>query len=200
MSMRSNPFDQMMKDTVTLVKPDGTRIEGIRASVQRESIHVTDGSQPIEDGDTIERKRPGGIVERYTVLDAGYCEEFYEIPAHFSMQVRKETAIPRDPPNPSNNYYLNGPNSRVNSNSVDASVNVSVTQQGTSKLFDDLLVALNGIVDVEQREQLVVDVEEMKAAQGSPELLPRYQTFMQHAANHMTVVAPFLPALAQLLT
>lgn len=192
-------FNEIMTDTVALVKPDGTRVEGISASGQRESIFVTDVSLPIEEGDTIERDRPGGIVERYTVLDAGYHGDFYDIPAYFQMQVRKATAIPRNSPSPSNNYYLTGPNSRVNNSSVDASVNFSLTQQGSSQLFDDLLAALNEITDVEQREQLVVDVEEMKAAQGSPGFLARYQTFMQDAANHMTVVAPFLLALAQLL-
>lgn len=200
MSMRnSRVFSQMMKDKVTLVKPDSSRVEGIRASVQREKIFVDDSSLPIEEGDTIERERPGGIVDRYMVLDAGYHHDIHGIPAHFQMQVRKETAIPRDPPNPSNTYYLNGPNSRVNNNSMDASVNVSLTQQGTSQLFDDLLAALNEITDMEQREQLVIDVEEMKAAQGSPRFLARYKAFMQDAANHMTVVGPFLPALAQLL-
>jgi hypothetical protein len=190
----------MMKDTVVLIKPDGTRVEGIRASVQSEKIMVDDDSLPIEEGDTIERERPSGIVERYMVLDAGYHADFHGIPAHFSMQVRKETAIPRNPPSPSNNYYLTGPNSRVNNNSLDASVNVSLTQQATLQLFDDLLAALNEVADVEQREQLIVDVEEMKATQGSPRFLARYQQFMQDAANHMTVVTPFLPALAQLLT
>lgn len=193
-------FSEIMRDTVALIKPDGTRVKGIRASVQREKIFVDDASLPIVEGDIIERERPGGIVERWTVLDAGFHGEFHGIPAHFQMEVRKETAIPRDPPSPSNNYYLNGPNARVNNNSVDASMNVSLTQQATSQLFNDLLAALNDIDDVEQREQLVADVEEMKATHGSQGFLARYQAFMQDAANHMTVVTPFLPALAQLLT
>jgi hypothetical protein len=95
---RSRVFDEMMRDTVSLVKPDGTRTEGIKASVQREKIFVGDISLPIEEGDTIERVRPGGITERFTVLDTGYHPDLYGIPASFQMLVRKETAIPRDPP------------------------------------------------------------------------------------------------------
>jgi hypothetical protein len=72
-------------------------------------------------------------------------------------------------------------------------------QEATSQLFDDILAALNEIDNAEQRKKLMTDVEEMKATQGSPGFLARYQAFMQDAANHMTVVAPFLPALAQLL-
>lgn len=129
---------------------------------------VTDVSLPIEEGDIIERLRPGGIVERYLVLDTGYHEDFHGNPAHFSMQIRKETAIPRDSPSPSNNYYLTGPNPRGNNSSVDASVNVSLTQEGTSQLFDDILAALNQIADVKQQEQLMIDVAEMKETKGSP--------------------------------
>ncbi len=195
--MIGHRFSQLMRDVVALVKPDGTRVEGVRASVQSTKIMVTDASLPIEEGDTIDRERPGGIVERYTVLDAGYHDTFHGIPAHFQMEVRKETAIPRVPPGPSHNYYLTGPNSRVNTNSVDASVNVALTQ--ATQLFEDLRGALAGIADVEQRTQLLAHVDEMESSQGSSGFLARYQAFVQAAANHMTVVGPFLPALSRLL-
>ncbi len=51
--MIGNPFSQLMRDVVALVKPDGTRVEGVRASVQCTKIMVTDASLPIEEGDTI---------------------------------------------------------------------------------------------------------------------------------------------------
>lgn len=65
-------------------------------------------------------------------------------------------------------------------------MNVAFTEV-TTELFDDLLAALNEIPDVEQREQLVIDVEEMKSTQVAPGVLSRYRAFMQDAANHMTV-------------
>jgi hypothetical protein len=158
---------------------------------------VADGSLPIEEGDTVQRARPNGLVAHYTVLDAGYHGEFHGIPARFHMEVRKETETPRNPPPPSTAYYLTGPNSRVNNSSVDASVNVAHVP--ATQLFDDLRAALGEVADVALRERLLADVEEMRTAQGSPGFLARYQAFMQDAANHMTVVGPFLPALANLL-
>lgn len=187
----------MLRDIVALVKPDGTRIEGIKSSVQSEQIFVHDATLPIEEGDTIERERPGGIIDRYTVLDAGYHEKFYELPAGFQMKVRKQTGISQGPPRPSNNYYLYGPNARVNNNSIDASMNISLEQ--TEPLFTDLRAELMQIADEAHRERLLVHVDEMQATQGTDGFLRRYQAFMQDAANHVTVVGPFLPALAQLI-
>ena len=195
--MAHDVFGPLLNDTVALVKPDGTRVDGVRASVQRGLILVSDSSLPIEEGDTIERERPGGLLERYTVLDAGYQGDFHGIPAHFQMQVRKETEISRTPPTPSTTYYLSGPNPRVNNNSVDASVNVA--HAPATQLFDELRAALIEIADEAHRQQLLADVEEMELAQGGPSFLARYQAFMQDAANHMTVVGPFLPALTRLL-
>src|SRR5215216_5429060 len=123
--MIDNPFLELMTDIVALVKQDGTRAEGIQASVHGDKITVMDGSLPIEDGDIIERERPGVPVERYTVLDAGYKNALFDIPARFHMKVRKETSIPRATPGPSHTYYLSGPNSRVNHSSLDASVNIA---------------------------------------------------------------------------
>lgn len=196
--MPYNAFSKLMKDIVVLVKPDGARFEEIKASVSRDQITVFDTSVVFEEGDIVERERPGGIVERYTVLDTGYQKAFYQIPAHYDLQVRKETAIPRSQPGPSHNYYLNGPNSRVNSNSIDASVNTVSTT--SSPVFVQLREALAGVEDEEQREELLSCVVQMEASQGSTEFMARYQAFVQAAANHMTVVAPFIPALTQLLS
>jgi hypothetical protein len=196
--MSYNPFSQLMKDVVVLVKPDGSRIEAIKASVQRDKIMVFDDSLVIEEGDTIERERPGGIIERYTVIDTGYQNRLYQIPAHYNLEVRKETAIPRAHPGPSHNYFLTGPNSRVNNNSIDVSTNIATMP--SPQVFAVLRGALSEVADVEQRTLLLTQIDEMEASQGSPGFIARYQAFVQAAANHMTIVAPFIPALTQLLS
>lgn len=42
-------------------------------------------------------------------------------------------------------------------------------------------------------------VKEMQDSHGTDGFVGAYQRFMSVAANHMTVIAPFLPALAGLL-
>lgn len=197
--MAINAFRQLMKDIVTVVKQDGTRFEEVAASVGKNQISIMDTTVAIEDGDTIERQIPGGIVERYTVLDAGYHNALHSIPARYVMDVRKESAIPRVAPVPPQNFYLNGHNSRINNNSIDASVNT--VSMSSSQVFAELRQALSDAeTDEGRREALMASIAAMETSQGTPGFLPHYQAFMQAAANHMTVIVPLLPALAQLIS
>ena len=84
------PSDRMLRDVVTLVKPDGTKYEGLKASVQSKMIFSSDPSIPIEEGDIFERKRGGtGLTDRYRVLDAGFYERMGGISAHYQTKVEK---------------------------------------------------------------------------------------------------------------
>jgi hypothetical protein len=151
--MIDNPFLELMNDTVALVKQDGTRVEGIQANVQGSKIMIADGSLPIEEGDIIERERLGVPVERYMVLDTGYVSELFDLPARFHLKVRKETAIPSTTLGPSHTYYLHGANSRVNHNSLDASINVA--NSTSSQVFADLRSALENMEDANQQAELL---------------------------------------------
>ena len=65
-SHRENPSSQganimienILTDTVTLIKSNGQRFENIKASVQSTKIFIADNTLPIEEGDKIERKLP----------------------------------------------------------------------------------------------------------------------------------------------
>ena len=83
-----------MNDTVSLVKPDGHRYEGLKAAVQRKMIFTNDPKIPIEEGDVFERIRgTSGIVERYRVVDAGFYEGMGGIDAHYQTRVEKITKM-----------------------------------------------------------------------------------------------------------
>lgn len=82
-----------MNDTVKLVKADGVQIENIKARVQPDMILIDDASLPIEEGDKIFRNLSNGLSESYLVLDRGFNERVHNIPAHYQIKVRKESAI-----------------------------------------------------------------------------------------------------------
>jgi len=192
------PFRQIMKDTVTLVKRDSRRFENIKASVQRDKIFIDDASIPVEEGDTYERKLPSNIVERYTVLDAGYYEGIAGIKAHYQSVVRKETKIEPQRPPTQIVYNLIGPNARVNIQSVDTSTNLVEVEP--NKLFEKLRGLIkNSISDEIVSAQLSEKVDELQEAQGTKNFVTKYQEFMALAANHVSILAPFIPALSQML-
>ena len=68
---------------------------------------------------------------------------------------------------------------------------------GEDELFQKLEDALQAAsTDTTQHERLLVAVDEMNAHAGKPSFGDKFQNFM--ASNCMTVVTPFLAALANL--
>jgi nucleoside phosphorylase len=81
-------FNGFHNASVTLVKPDGSRIDGIPAVVQPKLIIIDNAAIPVEEGDVIERTLPSGVVERYTVVDPGFHDGL-GIPAHYQIRFKR---------------------------------------------------------------------------------------------------------------
>jgi len=191
------PGDDMKRDTVTLIKRDGKTYDGIRANVQTAKIFTANADAPVEEGDTILRVLPNGLEERYIVLDRGYYSESAGWPARYQIKVRKETVLDAQP-SPQVTYNLHGPNSRVNNQSVDFSTN-TVTL-GPENVFVELKRAIElNVPSGGGQDVLLGGVKAMEETRGMGGYLARYQEFIKDAANHMTLVAPFIPALTHLL-
>jgi hypothetical protein len=190
-------FQDFVTDHVSLIKADGRRWDSIKASVQTHKIFIEDGRLPIEEDDIIERSLPNGLAERYVILDRGFHNTWQGIPAHYQIAVRKETAISRGN-SPSTVYNVTGPNARLNIGSVDSSTNV--VNVAPTELLTQLQRTIEARVEAEQeRNELLARLADLQSAQGTPTYLDRYQRFIAAAANHMTTLAPFLPALTQLM-
>ena len=191
-----NPFHSLANDRVTLIKQNGQRFEDLPASVQSNKIFTFDPQIPIEEGDQFERGLPSGIVETFTVEDAGFVASIPGLRSHYQSRVRKNTA-PRGRA-PQVIYNLIGPNTRVNVQSSDSSTNVVNVE--SAALFGSLREAIeNSSLDSTASGRLMQNVDAMESAVGTRTFAERYGKFVAAAADHMTVVAPFLPALTQLL-
>jgi hypothetical protein len=96
-----------------------------------------------------------------------------------------------------NEYHLHGPNSRVNVGSTDQSVNTVLVRPDEvfTKLRDELAAA---ITKHEEQTEILLRLSALEAAQGTPSFSERLGTFLAFAANWTTVIAPFLPALAEI--
>ena len=67
-------------------------------------------------------------------------------------------------------------------------------------LFDNLREAIQkSSLDSTVAQELLQNVNAMQSAAGTKTFGGRYKEFIAVAADHMTLVAPFLPALTQLL-
>ncbi|HEY4113903.1 MAG TPA: hypothetical protein VGM17_07555 [Rhizomicrobium sp.] len=191
------PIQSLLKDKVTLIKKDGTIVrEDFPASVQSGRIITTQTDIPIEPGDKIARHLPNGLTEYFVVDDPGYHSGLHGIPASYQMRVHRSDAPPRQPHTVINN--VSGNNARVNMNAVDNSQNI--THQNSDELFRHLADTLRAAVtNADDRELLLRLVSEMAAGTKDGTYTSKYQRFIASLGAHVAIIAPFLPALTQLL-
>lgn len=164
-------FSELMTDTVSVLKQDGSRVEEIQASVQKNKIFIDRSDFIIETGDLIQRKMSNGGEETFEVIDPGFHEKFHGIPAGYQMDVRKLGIPEARSAVQSITYNVTGNNARINQNSIDKSVNVIQLSPDVA----DNLVALRDeihriIQDGAQKEEAieVVDAIEEQFNSGSP--------------------------------
>lgn len=87
---------------------------------------------------------------------------------------------------------VHGPNARVNIDSTDNSTNI--VHQGVS--FSELRKAIeSGVSDGVERTAILQRLSDLEAATDHESGATRYQVFIAAAANHMTIIGPYLPAL-----
>lgn len=187
-------FSSFPQSKVKLIKQDG-RSYVFKATVQTKLIFSTDVTLPIEEGDIIERAiANNGIKERYLILDRGFYDEFQGIPAHYQMKVEKTTKPMRQLSNNTTTINAYG-NAKVNYQSIDNSINRGLTQE-EAKQFDELYTTIESISN---NADILEGIKELQASAKDPSFKEKYINFVSVAADHMTVLAPFIPFLTSFL-
>jgi hypothetical protein len=188
-------FNHFPQSKIDIIGPDGTVRSQTRGIVSEKGITIPDASVLIEPGDEIRRTIPSGVEETFEVIDPVYHEGFHGIPAHYLVKVRKKGTFPVG----RGGYYsvrVTGPNARVNIGSRDQSTNIAAE----GDVFENVGATLRGVVkDSDDLRVLLTAVDEMKRQRGSAGFVATYRNFVSLAADHLGILAPFLPALSQLL-
>jgi hypothetical protein len=180
-------------DDIDIVAPDGTvrcRVVGYYGGTQ---FTIDDMKVDVRPGDEIRRMLPNGREEAFTVLDPKFFKGFFG--PHYQVKVGRSGTYPKHTGG-NYNVHVSGSNSRVNIGSTDRSTNTVVN----GDVFNQLRKALGeGIGDESEREKLTNLVNQVEAAHDQKSFTAGYQALIASAANHMTILAPFLPALTELL-
>jgi hypothetical protein len=94
-------------------------------------------------------------------------------------------------------YVLSGPGARVNVNSTDNSTNwISISE---ADVFPKLRNELNAkVADPVRRQEIIVGVNELEQSRGSGSYAEKFTSFLSCAADVMTIISPFIQALAAL--
>ena len=191
-------FKRFLTDKVTLLRRDGTVYENVEAGVQSKMILITDVSLPVERGDKIKRSLPSGVEEIFVITDPGFQQAVMSIPAHYQARYEPEGKARPTVVHGNVTYNVSGPHARVNVNSLDKSINISDTPVQT--ILDQVRDVLRDqVADAEERARLLAKADELEQVHGTERFAETYKEFMQMAANHMTAIAPLVPALTELL-
>lgn len=163
-------FSDMLNDNVTLLKRNGDRVEGIKASVQAKNIFINRSDILIETGDLIQRNMSNGGEETYEVIDPGFHESFHGIEAHYQMTHRKLGLPEAKAAVQSITYNISGANARVNNHSTDNSVNTVNINPNVAEHISMLRQEVKRLVpDQEQQPALeVVDAIEGQFESNAP--------------------------------
>ncbi len=190
-------FEEMMNDTIDLVKPDGRRVAGIKAVVQPAEIITLDTELDAGEGDVVERTLEGGEAERYQVTSSSVEPARGAVPAFCRIQVRKETPAGLGAGNRIV-YGVAAPEIKVRLFSADSfTVIAHVTAY---ELFAHLREAAKAkMEDGEEKDRLIAALDALKASYGTPDLARRASDFAAVAVGRREVFGPFLIAIGQLM-
>jgi hypothetical protein len=192
----SQPWKTLIKpQNIDVVAPDGTVRSTVFGYYSGDTFTIDDLSVDVRPGDEIRRLLPNGNEETFNVDDPRYHEGTH-FGSFYKVKVSRKGAFPR---HSGGNYNISvtGPNSRVNIGSTDNSTNSATS----GDLFADMRRAVEGgVSDVAIRAELISKIDEVEKAKGTVRFLQAYQTLIGTAADHLTLLTPFIPALTQLLS
>lgn len=95
-----------------------------------------------------------------------------------------------------NNYNIT--NGNANINSVDNSVRMINITNNETELFDKMLDVASNIA-TDNKNDIISAIKDMQMDYGKPSLKEKYYKFIEVAANHMSLFAPFIPALTEMI-
>jgi hypothetical protein len=179
-----------------IVAPDGLVRSSPQAQFAGAELIVIEGNKTVVlPGDEIRRVLPNGTDEAFEVINPVFYDTGIMGP-HFQIKVKRKGTFQHGQ---GGNYSINisGANARVNIASTDRSTNVAIE----GDVFGKIETALRSTVsDQVQLNQILSSLTDLKAQQGQSGYVAAYQKFMAVVADHIGIVAPFLPALTAFMS
>lgn len=201
-------FDQFMRDEIEIIKADnGATIPSVRANVasSRKISIMNPDDLVIDVNDLIQRRLPNGATETYRVINPEFRQAFHGIPPRYDLHVVKlglpeaKAAIQ----NITNNFTINGPNARINNNSLDSSTNVVNVTGDFSNHIAQIRSAIEGAGLSEKDRSDATDVidaveSQLKAGTAKRSVITALLSALPKIASVTNAVASLIGGLEKL--
>ncbi|KAF7960298.1 hypothetical protein AWV80_35015 [Cupriavidus sp. UYMU48A] len=183
------------QEDIEIVSPEGEARCRVKGAFTGSMFLINDTSADIRVGDEIRRQLPNGKEEVFAVDDPTFYSDG-PFGAHYQVKVSRPKVVDKH----TGGHYsvsVSGNNARVNIHSSDHSVNV-VTD---GNLFSQIRQKVDKEVgDTLERNAILEAIDRLEAARHDKASFAKsYQDFISSTAAHISVIAPFLPALGELL-
>ncbi|MGA4422860.1 hypothetical protein ACI2UY_22230 [Ralstonia nicotianae] len=182
-------------EEIEIVSPEGELRCRVMGAFTGTTVMIEDVNADVRAGDEIRRQLPNGKQEAFMVDDPTFYSSG-PFGAHYQVKVSRPNVFEK---HAGGHYAVNvsGNNARVNIHSNDHSINLV----SGGDLFDQLRQKIGiEVTGADERDALLDAVTRLETARhDKTSFAQSYQSFITSAAAHMTVVAPFLPALGEML-
>ncbi|HAT2491131.1 TPA: hypothetical protein I8220_002856 [Aeromonas hydrophila] len=188
------PFKDLMNDTIDVIKADGSKQSGLKASVQKTKVFMDAHGILVEPEDLIIRRMSNGAEETYRVIDPGFHEDFHGIAAHYQMDVIKLGIPEAKRAVQSITYNIHGNNARVNQNSIDNSTNLVSVDARAMQYVEELRKEIDrSSLSASEKEEAIEIIDEVDTAfrTGKPKksVVTALLNSLPQAANITTIVS-----------
>ena len=183
-------------ETVRIVDENENEIVTVEGLFSDKGMRTTNVSTPISEGQLIIRTLPNGLNEKYKIINSKYVKGMHDICDSYMLTLQKENVPKAKNITKSiitNNIYNCD---KVNIDSIDNSVNIYINDNENEKINEirNIITNLEG-----NSKDMLVKFDDFCNNVGKKSALQKYQSFIDAAASHMTVLAPFIPFLTSLL-
>jgi hypothetical protein len=157
---------------------------------------VPDENAKVLIGHEIRKELPNGTEDVLEIVDFEYyVKGLGQNEPFFLAKVKRKGSFERNSGG-NFNISMSGANSRVNIDSVDHSFNFNISDL----VFEEIISAVDAGVDDPLAKKKIIDAtRRLEEAPLGKDRYDRYQELISLAAGHMTVFAPFIPALTKFL-
>lgn len=191
-------FAALLTDTISVLKQNGERVDGLKSSVQSSKIFLEGSDILIEPLDLVHRKLSNGSEETFEVIDPGFHEAFHGIPAGYQMKVRKLGVPEARKAVQHITYNFHGHNARVNQNATDMSVNVvSNAVNGHLGVLRDEIMKMNLSHESQKSAEEIIDTvsEEVSGNTAKKSVVRALLNALPQTANIASVCSLILDAI-----
>lgn len=196
----------LWKDKVMLER-NGIKSGPYDASVQRKII-IVQSNDRIDEGDIIIQLIDNTEFERFVVTDSHFQHSpsfMSQIPPHSRLEYVKERKLKERKgksdtkevkSSQSITYNFNGNHARLNQDTTDNSINISI--ESRDEVFDELTKTLKeNISTLEDYNELKEIIERMRSSQGQPEKMThQLGEFLTKGAKYTNIISPYITLLS----